>query len=176
MPVILFLVSVVAGIGFWWWRLKALGEAADEVSHMAGKVIGKYKRNKFRKKVEGATLTAVDDPIAAAVIMMMAVAQEAGPLDEMTEAAIRKEVVETMGHADTSELMIFSKWSASSVVDANDVSYAFRKLWNDNLDIEQKRDLLAMVTRIASLKGEMSQVQKSKLERLNTRLGFEVGK
>ena len=156
--------------------MKALGEAADEISHVAGKAIGKYKRNKFRKKVEGATLTAVDDPIAAAVIMMMAVAQERAPLDEPTEAAIRREVVGTMGQTNPTEVMIFAKWAASTVADANDVSYAYRKLWNESLDGEQKLDLVAMVTRIASLKGDVSQGQKAVLEKLSMRLGFQPGK
>ena len=176
MPFLLLLLSAAAGAAFWWWRLKAMGEAASEIHDAAGKVIGKYKRNRFRKKVEGSPLTAVQDPVAAAVIMMMAVAQEEGPLDEAAEAAIRREAVETMGQANPTEVMIFAKWVAGNVVDANDVSYAYRKLWGDSLDEAQRRDLIAMVRRIASLKGGPSQTQRAKLEKLGERLGFQQGR
>jgi hypothetical protein len=176
MPFLLLLLSAAAGIGFWWWRLKAMGEAASEIHDAAGKVIGKYKRNKFRKKVEGATLTAVSDPIAAAIIMMIAVAQEDRPLDDETEAAIQREAVETMGQAKPSEVMIFSKWVASNVADANDVSYAYRKLWTDNLTENERRDLISMVHRIASLRGGPTPNQKTKIEKLSERLGFQKGR
>jgi hypothetical protein len=176
MPYLVMLLGVFAGIGFWWWRLKAMGEAASEIHDAAGKVIGKYKRNKFRKKVEGATLTAVSDPIAAAIIMMMAVAQEDRPLDDETEAAIQREAVETMGQTDPAEVMIFSKWVASNVADANDVSYAYRKLWTDNLAENERRDLISMVQRIASLRGGPTPNQKAKLEKLSERLGFQKGR
>lgn len=173
MPFLLLLASIAAGVGIWWWRIKAMGETASEIHDAAGKVIGKYKRHKFRKKVEGATLTAVDDPIAAAVVMMMAVAQEDRPLDDEAESAIRHEAVKTMGQSDPTEVMIFSKWVTSNVADANDVSYAYRKLWCDNLDEDQRRDLVAMVQRVACLKGGPSQIQKAKLEKLSERLGFQ---
>jgi uncharacterized membrane protein len=176
MPFILMILGAIAGAAFWWWRLKAMGEAASEIHDAAGKVIGKYKRHKFRQKVEGATLTAVTDPAAAAIIMMIAVAQEDRPLDDETEAAIQREAVETMGQANPSEVMIFSKWVASNVADANDVSYAYRKLWTDNLTVDERRDLVAMVQRIASLRGGPTPSQKAKLEKLSERLGFQKGR
>jgi uncharacterized membrane protein len=176
MPYLVMLLSAIAGVGFWWWRLKAMGEAASEIHDAAGRVIGKYKRHKFRQKVEGATLTAVSDPVAAAIIMMIAIAQEDRPLDDETEAAIRQEAVDTMGQSNPVELMIFSKWVASNVADANDVSYAYRKLWTDNLTVDERRDLVAMVQRIASLRGGPTPSQKSKLEKLSERLGFQKGR
>ncbi len=176
MAYVFMILGAIAGASFWWWRLKAMGEAASEIHDVAGRVIGKYKRAKFRKKVEGATLTAVDDPIAAAVIMMMAVAQEDKPLDDETLEAIRREAVETMEQDDPAELMIFSKWVASNVVDANDVSYAYKKLWTENLDEPQRRDLVSMAQRIASLRGGPTPGQKQKLEKLSERLGFQQGR
>jgi hypothetical protein len=175
MPFILMILGAVAGAAFWWWRLKAMGEAASEIHDAAGKVIGKYRRNKFRKKVEGSPLTAVDDPRAAAVVMMMAIVQEEGPLDEVSEAAIRREVVGTIGESDPTELMIFSKWAASHTVDANDVSFAFRKLWTDSLKLEQKDELVEMVSRAASAKGAPSAIQLAKIDKLSVRLGLKQG-
>jgi uncharacterized tellurite resistance protein B-like protein len=175
MPFILMILGAAAGAAFWWWRLKALSEAASEIHDTAGKLIGKYRRNKFRKKVEGSPLTAVDDPRAAAVIMMMAVVQEEGPLDEVSEAAIRREVTETIGESDPTELMIFSKWAVSHTVDANDVSFAFRKLWADSLSAEQKRELVEMASRAVSAKGAPSQSQLAKIDKLSIRLGLKQG-
>lgn len=69
MHVLLGLVAILSGAAFWWWRMKAVGEAANEVTDAAGRAIGKYKRYKFRKKVEDSPMEAVDDPLAAAVVM-----------------------------------------------------------------------------------------------------------
>jgi hypothetical protein len=175
MPFILMILGAIAGAGFWWWRLKAMGEAASEIHDAAGKVIGKYRRNKFRKKVEDSPLTAVEDPRAAAVVMMMAIVQEEGPLDEVSEAAIRREVAETIGESDPTELMIFSKWAVSHTVDANDVSFAFRKLWADSLTLAQKRDLVEMATRAAAAKRAPSANQLAKIDKLSVRLGLKQG-
>ncbi len=71
MHIILDLVAVLGGVAFWWWRLKMVSEAANEIGDVAGRAWGQYKRYKFRKKVEDSPLEAVDDPVAAGVVMML---------------------------------------------------------------------------------------------------------
>lgn len=128
MHIILALAGVIGAIGFWYWRFKSAKETADEITDMARTAWGKWKRYKFRKKAEAAPVEAVDDPVAAAVIMMIAVAQEERPLTPAAETAIREEVTKTMGIPDPTELLVFGKWVASDVEDANNVSLRYTKL------------------------------------------------
>jgi hypothetical protein len=85
MHILAILLGVVGVAAVWYWRLKMMKGAADEVADAAGRAIGKYKRYKFRKKAESAPIESVDDPVAAAAVMMIAVASEQQPLTPAAE-------------------------------------------------------------------------------------------
>jgi uncharacterized tellurite resistance protein B-like protein len=172
MHILALLLAVLGGAAFWWWRLKMMGEAASEVTDVAGRAWGKYKRLKFRKKSDASVFDAVEDPAAAAVIMMIAIAQEEQGLTPATETAIDREVSETMGIEDRTELMVFSKWVAQHVEDANNVSLRYNKLWTSKLSPDERRDLLAMVKRVAEASGPASPAVIEKIRKLNERLGL----
>lgn len=53
MHILLGLLAILGGAAFWYWRLKAVKEATDDVADMAGRAWGKWKRYKFRKKGRG---------------------------------------------------------------------------------------------------------------------------
>lgn len=172
MHIILGLMAVLGGAVFWYWRVKAIKETADDVTDIAGRAWGKWKRYKFRKKAEASPVEAVDDPVAAAVIMMMAIAAEEHPLTQSAETAIRGEVVKGMGIADPTELMVFGKWVASHVEDANNVSLRYAKLWMRELSAGERGDLVQMVRRVAGADGEVTARQQHKIAKLRERLGM----
>ena len=172
MHVLLGLVAILSGAAFWWWRMKAVGEAANEVTDAAGRAIGKYKRYKFRKKVEDSPMEAVDDPLAAAVVMMMTLARERGPLLEATENAIKHELQSVMGVADPSEVMVFGKWVASHVVDPYMVSMRYAKLWVGALNRSEREGFLAAVERVAAIEGPITAQQAALLAKLRERLAL----
>jgi uncharacterized tellurite resistance protein B-like protein len=116
---------------------------------------------------------AVDDPVAAAVILMMAVASEEHPLTQTAEAVIRKEVAKTIGIADPTEVMVFGKWVASHVEDANNVSLRYAKLWMRDLSESEREDLVQMVRRVAAADGEVSARQQLKIAKLRERLALK---
>lgn len=173
MPYLIMLLGIFAGIGVWWWRFKAMGEAASEIHDAAGKVIGKYKRHKFRKKVEGSVLTAIDDPRAAAVVMMFAIVEEEREIDALAEQAVADELTSKMGVSDPTELTVFGRWTAGQAVDANQVSRTFGKLWVNALSTDERRDLVRMVTRMANLHGSASASQLNEIAKLRERLALD---
>ena len=173
MHILIALVGILGVAAFWYWRVKAIKETADDVTDMAGRAWGSWKRYKFRKKAEAAPVEAVDDPVAAAVIMMMAIAAEEHPLTPTAETAIRNEVVKTMGIADPTELMVFGKWVASHVEDANNVSLRYAKLWMRDLSQSEREDFLQMVRRVAAADGEVTARQQLKIAKLAERLGLK---
>lgn len=166
------LIAILGGVAFWWWRLKNIKEATDEITDVASRAWGKYKRHKFRKKVEDSPVEAVDDAVAAAVIMMLAMAKEAGPVTDKVEAAARREIVESMKIDDHTELLTFSKWVTTHVQDANNVSLRYAKLWGAALSLPERNAFLGMVERVAAAEGALSPVQKMKLSKLQERLGL----
>ncbi|MCB1434806.1 MAG: hypothetical protein KDK75_20445 [Alphaproteobacteria bacterium] len=149
-----------------------IGEAANELTDAAGRAVGKYKRHKFRKKVEDSPLQAVDDPAAAAVIMMYAAAQDAGPVTAQVEEAIRREVATTMGIREPTEVMVFAKWVAGHVADANSVSMRYAKLWAQKLNLQERRDFHGMVQRVMEESGTYGESQTYLLARLAERLAL----
>lgn len=166
------LIAILGGAAVWWWRFKMVSEAANDVTDVAGRAWGKYKRNKFRKKVEDSPLQTVDDPATAAVVMMYAMAKEAGPLTEKVEAAIRLEVAATMKINDADELITFGKWVASHATDANNVTLRYAKLWTGALSASECREFTDMVERVADVAGPRDQSVRIKLEKLRERLGL----
>lgn len=173
MHILLGLLAILGGAAFWYWRLKAVKEATDDVTDMAGRAWGKWKRYKFRKKAEASPVEAVDDPVAAAIIMMIAVACEEHPLTPAAEARIRDEVVRTMGIEDPTEVMVFGKWVASHVEDANNVSLRYAKLWMRDLSAGERTDFVQMVKRVAAADGEVTARQQFKIAKLEERLGLK---
>jgi uncharacterized tellurite resistance protein B-like protein len=173
MHILMGLVAILGGAAFWYWRVKAIKETADDVTDMAGRAWGKWKRYKFRKKAEASPVEAVDDPVAAAVIMMMAIAAEEHPFTQSAETAIRDAVVKTMGIADPTELMVFGKWVASHVEDANNVSLRYAKLWMRDLSQRERKDFLQMVRRVAAADGDVTARQQLKIAKLAERLALK---
>jgi hypothetical protein len=174
MHIVLGLLAILGGGAFWWWRLKMMGEAANDVNNAVGRAMGTYKRKKFLKKVGESPLAAVSDPAAAAVIMMFAIAKEEGPITEATEAIVKDEVINAMKIADPTEVLVFSKWVISHVVDANNVSLRFGKLWMGALNVSEREDFVAMIERVAEKCGGITQSQRNKINKLRERLGFQV--
>jgi uncharacterized tellurite resistance protein B-like protein len=166
------ILAILGGAAFWWWRLKMIGDAANDVSDVAGRAWGKYKRHKFRKKVEDSPLQTVDDPATAAVVMMYAMAKEAGPITGAVDAAIRSEVSDTMKIGDADELITFGKWAASHATDASNVILRYVKLWNSALNADERRDFADMVERVAEAAGPLDSSLRAKLGKLRERLGL----
>ncbi len=104
--------------------------------------------------------------------MMLAMAKEAGPITPDVEAAVRKEVTESMKVAEPMELLVFGKWVASHVEDANNVSLRYAKLWAGALNMAERRDFVNMVERVAGAAGAMSAPQRAKIAKLRERLAL----
>jgi uncharacterized tellurite resistance protein B-like protein len=170
--IVLGLLAVLGGAAFWWYRMRYISDAASEVHDMAGRAWGKYKRHKFRKKAESAPVESVEDPVAAAVVMMLAVAKTDGPLSAQSEQLIEKIAREEMAIDDTTELMTFAKWVDKHVHDANDVARRYSKLWGNALNMDERRELVDMVRRVAEADGAVSREKEITISRLRERLGF----
>jgi uncharacterized tellurite resistance protein B-like protein len=175
MHILGLLIAVLAGAGFWWWRMKAAGEAANEAADVAGRIWGKYKRRKFLNKVEDSPLAVIDDPATAAIVLLHVVAAEDGNHGPIKEEAIRNEVVSTMRIDNPVEIITFSKWTASHAVESKSIMMRYGKLWLEALSRDERSELVGMVERVM-LAGQESLVsnQRMRLDFLKQRLGLLV--
>jgi hypothetical protein len=176
MHIILAILAVLGGAAFWWWRLKALGDAANEVTDMAGRAWGRHKRKKFLKKVDDSPLEVIDDPATAAAVLMHVMANEDGPAGPDAEATIRHEITETMAVADPTEMFTFSKWTASHATESSALMMRYAPIWQESLNAREKQDLVAMMERVCAVtsKGTPTPQQKLRLKKLQQRLGLPV--
>jgi hypothetical protein len=175
MHILGLILAVLAGAGFWWWRMKAAGEAANDAADVAGRIWGKYKRRKFLNKVDDSPLAVIDDPATAAVVLLHVVASEDGNNGPLKEESIRHEVGTTMGIEDPTEMITFGKWTASHATDSKSIMMRYGKLWNENLTKAERQDLLTMVERVMQAgQTGLEMDQRNRLDFLKQRLGLLV--
>ncbi len=174
MHILLPLLGVLAGFGYWYFVLKNAGKAAGEIADIAGRAHGAYKRNQFRKKAEASVIDAIDDPRTAAVVMAVAVAGAEGPLSAAQDAALLDAMTAVLGIDKPEEELTFAKWAADHVVDPNNVSLRFTRLWTGALSMKERRDLVDLVQKVAAADGQLSAVQEEAIQRLESRLTIAV--
>ncbi len=173
MHILLAIVAILGGAAFWWYRMRNIADAASEVHDAAGRAWGKYKRYKFRKKAEAAPVEAVEDPVAAATVMMLALIREEHEIAPEIEETVKREAMSVMQVEDATELMVFSKWVVSHVTDANNVSMRYSKLWGNALNMAERRELADMVERAAASVAPLTRNQLNKVTKLRERLGLQ---
>jgi DNA-binding transcriptional regulator of glucitol operon len=172
MHILFGLLAILGGLAFWWYRMKNVAEATSEMTDAAGRAWGKYKRYRFSKKAESSPVEAVEDPVAAATVMMIAMVKEENELTPAAEEAIRNEAVSVMKIDDPEELMVFAKWVANHVQDANSVSLRYAKLWASALNRDERIELVEMVERATASIAPLTRNQEVKLGKLRERLGL----
>ena len=172
MPYILAILGLIAGAGYWYWSLSRAGEAASHAVDLAQRARGAWRRKKFRDKANMSALTAIKDPVTAAAVMMVAIAEARGPIGPATEAAIRVELASVMQGKDVSETFIYAQWAARETGDPNTVSLKLAQLWKDTLSDDERRELAAMVGRVAERDGGPDALQREALSLLSRRLAL----
>lgn len=172
MHILLGLVGLLVAGAFWYYRIRMIGAAASDAVDAAQRARGAWNRRQFRKKVEGSPVSAIEDPVAGAAVIMIATCKERGVLKPETEAAIKAEMRDVMGVSDPGELFTFAQWAASEVTDPNDVTRKLSKLWMNMLSPDERRDLIAMVARVASMEGPLLPQQMQVIQKLKERLAI----
>jgi hypothetical protein len=117
MQIVLFLVSILAAIGIWSWRIRMAREGAQEAAKLAQTALNMPRKLAFRYKAGKGGLSLIQDPREAAAIMMMEVARaRGGPLTENQTAIMDREIMQhfefTQDEAD--ELTAHAAWVTNS--------------------------------------------------------------
>ncbi|MEM6534872.1 MAG: hypothetical protein AAGA24_01850 [Pseudomonadota bacterium] len=112
MQIIIGILSILAFIVVWYWRIKALSEAAKDGAKLAKSAANLPRKLAFRNRSGKRGLGVVNDPREAATIMMLEVAQARGPLTELQQACIRAEIMQhfEFTESDADKLISQSAW------------------------------------------------------------------
>lgn len=175
MPFLIAVLGVLGAAAFWWYRMKAMNDAAREVADVVGRVQGNIRRKKLRSQAALSPLTAIDDPVVAAATLITALVSEDGPVLPLREAVIR-EVISQIAESQkkTDEAVVYAKWAAAQVGDTTMVIDRLAPFLRERLDPNERDDLLRMLNRVAQGGEQRVKIADQRMLRLRQKLGFEV--
>ncbi|TGR21517.1 MULTISPECIES: hypothetical protein [unclassified Mesorhizobium] len=175
MPFLIAVLGVLGAAAFWWYRMKAMNDAAREVADVVGRVQGNIRRKKLRKQAALSPLTAIDDPVVAAATLITAMVSEDGPILPQREAVIREVISQiAAGQKKTDEAVVYAKWAASQIDDTTIVIDKLAPFLRERLDPSERDDLLQMLNRVAQGGERSLKIPDQRMLRLRQKLGFEV--
>ncbi|TPL92008.1 hypothetical protein FJ960_29205 [Mesorhizobium sp. B2-3-11] len=174
MPFLIAVLGVLGAAALWWYRMKAMNDAAREVADVVGRVQGNIRRKKLRKQAALSPLTAIDDPVVAAATLIASIVFENGPILPQREAVMRSVISEIANKKKTDEAVVYAKWAASQIDDATVVIDKLAPFLRERLDVAERNDLLQMVNRVAQGGEQRLQISDQRILRLRQKLGFEV--
>lgn len=174
MHILIAAIGLLGVAAFWWYRMKAMNEAAREVADVVGRVQGNIRRERLRKQAALSPLTAIDDAVVAAATLITAFISENGPVPPQREAVIRSVISEIADDKKTDEAVVYAKWAASQIDDATIVIDKLAPFLRERLDVTERNDLLQMVDRAAQAGEQPLKISDQRILRLRQKLGFEV--
>lgn len=173
MHIALLVLSALAGLSFWWVRLRAAGQAASEVADAVGRARGAMRRRKIRRQAELSPVTAIDDPVIAAATLIAAIAGAQGTLGEAQEGAIRREIGALTSRARAEEAVLYGKWAAAQIGDTDTVINVLAPFLAARLDDAEKGQLAAMAQAVLAADGG-PEAGAAHLPRMIRKLGLVV--
>ncbi|UCI30674.1 hypothetical protein [Mesorhizobium sp. B4-1-4] len=174
MPFLIAILGVLGAAALWYYRMKAMNDAAREVADVVGRVQGNIRRKKLRKQAALSPLTAIDDPVVAAATLITSIVSENGPVLPQREAVIREVISGIADKKKADEAVIYAKWAASQIDDTTLVIDKLAPFLRERLDPNEREDLLRMLNRVAQGGGQTVKVADQRMLRLRQKLGFEV--
>ena len=174
MHILLLVLGVVAGLGFWWYRLRAAHDAASEVVDAVGRVRGSMRRKKIRQQTQLSPLTAVDDPVVAAATILVALVTDDIALTDQREAAIRAELEQLTTAKKAEEALVYGKWAASQIDETGMVIDRLGPFLGERLDVNEKHGLIGMARNVYEAQGPDLPTAGNRIRRLTQKLGLEV--
>ncbi|MDX8518857.1 hypothetical protein [Mesorhizobium dulcispinae] len=175
MPFLIAILGLLGAAAIWWYRLKAMNEAASEVADVIGRVQGNIRRKKLRKQAALSPLTAIDDPVVAAATLITAIVSEHDPILPQREAVLREVIAQIAASPKkTDEAVVYAKWAASQIDDTTIVIDKLAPFLRERLDPHERDDLLRMLNRVAQGGEQSLRIVDQRMLRLRQKLGFEV--
>jgi uncharacterized tellurite resistance protein B-like protein len=169
MHILGIIIAIVAGLGFWWWRIQQAREAAASMIDLAGKAKGAISRARFKAKAGSSVLAGVEDPGTAAATLLYSLSAMKRPVTLSDEDRIDGllERVCRLNKRERADALAFAAWAAVQVADTNEIVRRFLPLWERTLEEVQRRELIDMALEIAEAGGAPSDAQSAAIKKLS---------
>lgn len=144
---ILVLIAVLAGAAFWWYRLRGIGIATGDIVDTTEWLDGAIRRRNIRRGAELSPITAIDDPVIAAGVILAAFAGlRPGP---GREEAVRDALLSIAGAAAADEAVRYGFWANAQFADSLTVVAETATLATSWLDTKERAHLVEMAVAVA---------------------------
>lgn len=173
MHVLVTLLSLIAAAGIWYMRIRRARDAAGELIDAAGKVKGAVNRRRFRNKVGGSVLTAIENPAEAAIVLMASLRDCKYENHKAANNIIRLHAQYLLATDDVTEAVTFADWAVKEVPDVAEVVRRLAPLWNERLETAQKLELLQLAREVAHVGDCVEPSQESALRKLRQLLRLD---
>lgn len=150
MQTLIFLLGILSAAAIWWYRLKAIKNAAGDAAKAAGQLSGGLKRRAARKRAADSTLDGIEDPVTAAATMLVAIAADEIPLTPRDETAIRSALLKIARPEEVSSALDYAKWVNTRIDDPALIIDRLAPLFRARLDAKQRSELLALIDTVKS--------------------------
>lgn len=174
MHIVLLVLGVLAGLGFWWYRLQQAGNAASEVVDTLGRARGAMRRKKIRRQTELSPLTAIDDPVVAAATLLVALVTDEVALSPEREQAVAEKIGALTSREKADEALVYGKWANSQVDDTSTTISKVAPFLAGRLSEAEKHTMVDMARAVVSVEGPALPAASQNIRRLTQKLGIEV--
>lgn len=167
MHILLSILGTLATTVFVLWRLHMAAHMASDLVDVASSARGFIRRWRWRRKVSINPIDLVEDPREAASILMVAVAQADGPITDHERAAILVQMQSRFGATpqQSIELLARAQWMVREGVDAAEVMRRLRPVIERTCDARHRRELIEMLTDVASADGRQDETTAFDIQR-----------
>lgn len=174
MHILLAILGVAVGVGFWLWRARTAANAAIET---ADDIRAAVRRFGYHRKSKVNPLDGIEDARLAAAGILAAFANIDGALSREEIAAMVAECAAAFD-ADTAEaeqVVAYGRWLIQQSGNMDETIRRLARNLETKLSAAEKQQLLAMVERVAALEGGgLSDSQKYSLDLLARQLGQDI--
>ena len=166
MHIIALLVSVVGAIAFFVIRAGMVAQAGRELGGLAGDALGAARRAKFRRGSNPLPLTKIHDAREAVVALLVGITKSEGDLTEAQSRLIQQLATDRLGFDDGAEILAYARWLTTDFVDPEHVTHRVKPLLLQDCDEGQRKDIIAMLTEVASVEGKPAPIQMQIIQKL----------
>jgi uncharacterized tellurite resistance protein B-like protein len=172
MSLLLGLLAIMGAAGALLWRMSNTADAARQVVDTADDAQGLLRRWLWRRKTRVDLLGEIQDPREAAACMMVAVAQTDGALSDREHTAIIEAMVQNFQSTteDADAMFARARWLVRDAADAASCFTRLQSVIMKSLAEQERRDLITMLTTVATADGEIRQAERDAIARLREHL------
>ncbi|WP_157231003.1 TerB family tellurite resistance protein [Kiloniella laminariae] len=169
MHILLAVLGALGGLAYFIWRVRATTTAARDVIEAADDIRSAARRFGYQRKLKANPLDDVEDNRLVAAAIMAAFARMDGDYTREQLEAIHAECQKTFAATakEAEEITGQARWLMEQASNRDEAIRRLSKNLRSSLTDMEKRDLLAMVERIARIEGDsLRDLQKEALARL----------